>query len=96
MTSAHPPHLTSDILNLPGIAHAFFSREGGVSEAPYSSLNTGPGSSDKPAAIAENRQRCAALLGIEPAHLLTGYQTHSPNVMVVDGPWADGPVCHVL
>ena len=46
--SATPPFLVSPLLDLPGIPHGFFSRDGGVSRAPYASLNTGPGSGDAP------------------------------------------------
>lgn len=38
--------LQAAALELPGIAHGFFGREGGVSEGLYASLNCGPGSRD--------------------------------------------------
>lgn len=84
-----PPFLTTPLLDRDGVRHGFFSRAGGVSTGVYASLNTGPGSEDDPAAIAENRARCAAALGVEPDHLLTNYQIHSPTVVQVDGPWTD-------
>ena len=65
------------LAGLPGIRHAFFTREGGVSTGVYASLNLGVGSKDDPAAVAENRRRAAAHLGLEPDHLLTVYQVHS-------------------
>ena len=34
---------------IPGLRHAFFTSEGGVSEGVYTSLNGGPGSNDDPA-----------------------------------------------
>ncbi|QEL25838.1 peptidoglycan editing factor PgeF [Bosea sp. F3-2] len=71
----------------PGIRHAFFTREGGVSTGIYASLNGGLGSSDDPAAIAENRMRMAQHLAVEPAHLVSLYQVHSADVEVVTGPW---------
>jgi YfiH family protein len=73
---------------LAGIRHAFFTRDGGVSDGIYASLNGGPGSHDAPARVAENRARMAALLGVEPDHLLTAYQIHSPDVVTIDRPWA--------
>lgn len=82
-----PPFLVSPLLDAPAIAHGFFSRDGGVSPAPYQSLNTGLGSDDAPENVAENRRRCAIAMGVEADHLLTGYQTHSSDVLVVDGPW---------
>jgi len=78
-------------LSLPGISHAFFTREGGVSEGCYTSLNGGTGSEDSPSRVAENRARMAAALGVEPQRFLTAYQIHSPQVVVAETPWpADG------
>jgi YfiH family protein len=73
---------------LAGIRHAFFTRQGGVSEGIYASLNAGIGSDDDPAKVAENRARMAAALGVGAEYLLTPYQIHSPKVVVVDTPWA--------
>ncbi|PZU94144.1 MAG: peptidoglycan editing factor PgeF [Chelatococcus sp.] len=70
-----------------GIRHAFFTREGGASDGIYASLNGGLGSSDDSAAIAENRRRMARHIGVEPSHLVSLYQVHSPDVEVVTGPW---------
>lgn len=86
-----PPFLVSPLLDRPRISHGFFTRAGGVSAPPYASLNTGPGSGDRPESVAENRRRCAAALGAAPERLLTGYQVHSADVKIVDGPWAHGP-----
>lgn len=70
-----------------GIRHAFFTREGGASGGIYASLNGGLGSADDSAAIAENRARMARHLKVEPTHLVSLYQVHSPDVEVVTGPW---------
>jgi YfiH family protein len=70
-----------------GIRHAFFTREGGVSTGIYASLNGGPGSSDDPAAVRENRARMARHLKVEPDHLVSVHQVHSPDVVLVTGPW---------
>jgi YfiH family protein len=72
---------------LPRVRHAFFTREGGVSDGVYASLNGGPGSDDAPAKVAENRARMAAALGVAPDHLLTAYQVHSPDVVTIERPW---------
>jgi purine-nucleoside/S-methyl-5'-thioadenosine phosphorylase / adenosine deaminase len=69
------------------IRHAFFTREGGVSEGIYASLNGGQGSSDDPARIVENRRRMAAGLKIADEHLVTCYQIHSPAVVIATRPW---------
>lgn len=88
--STTPPFLVSPLLDVPEAAHGFFSRDGGVSAAPYASLNTGPGSGDDPACVSENRRRCALALGCAPTHLISGYQTHSPDVQIVEAPWTNG------
>jgi YfiH family protein len=83
------PVLTSQLLDLPRIRHGFFTRQGGVSEGIYESLNVGVGSKDDPDAVAENRRRVAAHFG-QPA-LVTAYQVHSATALVADGPWPAGP-----
>ena len=75
---------------IPGLRHAFFTREGGVSGGLYDSLNGGVGSNDDPAHVEENRRRMAEHLGVSPAHFLSLWQTHSPDVEVASGPWQGG------
>jgi YfiH family protein len=72
---------------IPGLRHAFFTCEGGVSDGIYQSLNGGTGSNDDAAKVAENRRRMAERMGVTPDRLLTLYQTHSPDVVVADAPW---------
>jgi polyphenol oxidase len=85
--------LQSALLSLPGIRHAFFTRDGGVSDGFYTSLNAGLGSRDAPEHVAENRARMAAALGVAADRLVTAYQVHSPTVVVATEPWsrADAP-----
>ena len=77
----------SELASLPGIRHAFFTRQGGTSQGIYASLNGGVGSADDPAAVAENRGRMARALGVVPEHLLSLYQIHSPDVVTVETAW---------
>lgn len=80
--------LTSTLLGaVPNLRHAFFTRDGGVSEGIYASLNGGTGSNDNPASVAENRRRMASALGVAPERFLTVYQVHSPDVAVAETPW---------
>jgi len=72
---------------IPGLRHAFFTREGGVSDGVYAHLNGGLGSRDDPNHIAENRRRMAEQMGIAPTHLLNVHQVHSPDAVVATGPW---------
>lgn len=72
---------------LPGVRHAFFTRRGGVSEGIYSTLNGGQGSSDHPESVTENRRRMAACLGVTSERMVSVWQVHSPDCVVVTGPW---------
>jgi polyphenol oxidase len=84
-----PVFTSSRLVALPGVAHGFFGRRGGVSEGIYASLNCGLGSKDDPAAVAENRARIAVALDVAPDHLLTAYQVHSAKAARVSGPWGE-------
>ncbi len=81
-----PVHRAANLTGLPGIAHGFFGREGGVSEGVYASLNCGPGSRDDPARVAENRARVMAALA-PGARLVTLAQIHSPKVHAIGPDW---------
>lgn len=75
---------------LPGIHHGFFTRNGGVSEGLYATLNVGIGSGDAPEKVLENRRRVATAMHVPPPNLLTLYQIHSARVLTVDAPFAEG------
>jgi len=77
--------------DLPGLRHGFMTRAGGVSEGIYESLNCGLGSDDNLDHVRENRRRVLAMAGIPATTLLTAYQIHSPDVLVVEEEWRDGP-----
>lgn len=72
---------------LPGIRHAFFTRQGGVSQGIYATLNGGMGSSDDPAAVTENRARMAREIGVEPTRLVACWQVHSADAVLASAPW---------
>jgi YfiH family protein len=83
--------LTSPLLAAqPGVRHAFFTRQGGVSEGVYTSFNQGLGSKDQPGHVLQNRRRAARHLGVEARALLTAYQIHSAHALTVGRPWALG------
>lgn len=80
----------------PGGAHfAFTDRWGGVSAAPYDSLNLGGAVGDDPAAVLSNREAAARALGLDPARVVWMNQVHGNDVAVVAAPWADGQVPEV-
>ena len=82
--------LTSHLLG--PTRHGFFSRHGGASSGIFAGLNCGPGSSDQREAVAVNRARVAAAMGVLPDQLRSLNQVHSTDV-VVAGPqgWAERP-----
>jgi hypothetical protein len=69
------------------VRHAFFTREGGVSEGVYAALNGGLGSNDEPARVVENRARMCAQLGFPAPNLVSLYQVHSAEVVTVEAPF---------
>lgn len=84
--------LKANILEAPGITHAFFGRPGGVSVGVYAGLNCGPGSNDAREAVVENRARALKVLGGEK--LVTLYQVHSADAVIVTTPWEIGSAPH--
>jgi YfiH family protein len=79
-------HRAADLQKLPGIAHGFFGRDGGLSTGVYAGLNCGPGSRDDPAAVAGNRARVVQALA-PGARLVSLAQIHSAIVHIVDHDW---------
>ena len=82
-----PFHTHPSLSALGGVRHAFFTREGGVSQGIYASLNVGRGSNDDPAHVAENRRRAALAFGREEGDLLTCHQIHSSIVHLAAEPF---------
>ncbi|MGA9658587.1 MAG: peptidoglycan editing factor PgeF [Asticcacaulis sp.] len=93
-----PSRILHPLLDLAHIQHGFFTRQGGVSSAPYDSLNLGLGSGDDQASVMENRARVAASFGRPENYLITLRQVHSNIAVKVaepfggDRPEADGLV----
>ncbi len=83
--------ITATSLTFPGIKHGFFTRQGGHSKGLFSSLNCGLGSGDDVAVVTQNRAQVAATMGVAQAHLVSTYQVHSANVVVVDAPFSERP-----
>lgn len=68
------------------VPHGFCGRAGGVSTGLVAGLNVGFGAEDDPAAIAENRRRAADAV-LPGAVLVSPYQVHSPDAVIVTEPW---------
>ena len=73
-----------------GVRSAFTLRTGGVSVAPYDSLNLGAHVGDAGDAVAENRRRVRGRLGL-PAEPVWLQQVHGVGVRI----WSGGGHCHV-
>ena len=73
--------LTSPLLS--GVRHGFSTRLGGVSPAPWDSLNLGPGRGDTPENVAENYRRFFACLGADENRAVLSKQVHEAGVRTV-------------
>jgi len=71
----------ANMANQPGLVHGIFTRQGGQSRAPYNSLNVGMGIGDQPDAVAENRRRVAACLGVD--RLMFTHQVHENGILTI-------------
>ena len=79
------PLLRFPLLDETGIVeNAFTTREGGVSEGIFESLNLSFTRGDDPDAVKENYRRIAAVFGKEVSDIVCSDQTHTTNVRRVD------------
>ncbi|HZL64661.1 MAG TPA: polyphenol oxidase family protein [Thermoleophilia bacterium] len=67
-----------------GVAAAFPTREGGVSPAPFDSLNLGLSTHDAAGNVLENRRRLCAAVGLPQEHLVVPGQVHGTTMAWVD------------
>jgi YfiH family protein len=67
------------------------TRAGGVSAPPFDTFNLGDHVGDDPSAVAANRKRLAAAIGLDENAVVWMNQVHGDHVVVVDGPGV-GPV----
>ena len=89
----------------PGYSVVFSTREGGVSEGAYASLNLGRMTGDDVECVDENRRRLCAEIGAEAERLALNRQVHSAHVHRAeagargrpgDGLWTDEPGLPIL
>ena len=79
--------IESPDLKHPGIAHGFFGRQGGTSQGIFASLNCGLGSGDDRATVVRNRAVVAKALGGSEPQIVTTFQVHSAESVIVSKPW---------
>ncbi len=86
------------LAGLPGLAHGFFTRRGGVSAGPFAALNCSLSGKDDPDAVRENRRRAADALGVAGDALAGLTQVHGIDVAVLEAPWPEAarPVADAL
>ena len=69
-----------DVLDLPGARAVFSTRQGGVSDGPYRSLNLGLLTDDPRERVIENRSRLARAVGLTADRVVMGWQVHGADV----------------
>jgi YfiH family protein len=74
-------------VRLPNATVTFTTRQGGVSEGPYESLNLGILTDDDPARVTENRHRAAERAGVRPDRMAMGWQVHGTDLRE----WSEPP-----
>jgi YfiH family protein len=80
-------HIATELV--PGAQAVFTTRRGGFSEGPYTSLNLGRRTDDDPEAVARNRARIEAELGLRITYTR---QVHGSRVLRVTAPPDGSPV----
>ncbi len=76
-----------DILkSFTSLLHAFSTRQGGFSKAPYQSLNLGLTCGDYPQAVQKNREIFLNYLSIPRDRLVFPVQIHSDNIQIINTP----------
>lgn len=76
---------------LPDATAAFSTRIGGVSEAPFDTLNLGVFTEDESGAVVENRGRLATALGFPPDRVAIGHQVHGEELATHKGHQTPSP-----
>jgi polyphenol oxidase len=80
------PLITSPILaSVSGLKHGFSTRDGGVSEGSFASLNLGRESGDIDESVDQNYERLANAFGTTKESLVGSHQVHGANVICVRG-----------
>ncbi len=74
---------SSSLLNIEGIYHAFYTRQGGVSEGEFSSLNCCFKDKDLRSNVLQNLKRICEDAGIDLEHLKLVNQVHSNKAFYV-------------
>jgi polyphenol oxidase len=79
-------YYTCDELPSNKIIHGFFTRRGGVSPAPWDSLNLGGMNGDDKSNVIENRRRIFDSIGLPVDSIYDTWQVHGTDVICTDKP----------
>ncbi len=66
------------------LEHAIFTRNGGLSQAPFDSLNLSVAVGDRPQFVAENIQQACRALSTTPEHTVSCQLVHGADILTVD------------
>lgn len=72
-----------------GLVAGFTTRNGGISRAPYNSLNLGLNTDDQLASVEGNRSTLVRSFELQQHQLLTVKQVHGSDLLVIDEPNLD-------
>lgn len=79
-------YYTFESLDEEGVRHAVFTRRGGISPAPWASLNVGGLRGDNPEHVYLNRVRSFREMSRQPESVYDVWQVHSSDVIWTTGP----------
>jgi len=86
------PYLQASLLSdIKGMRHGFFTRQGGVSQGDFATLNVGREIGDLDDCVQENRRRISQTLTFDENKLVIIRQRHTPDVIVVEQPFEGIP-----
>jgi len=98
-----PPYYRFASLAGERVIQAVLTRQGGVSQPPYDSLNVGRTVGDAPGAVGRNLDRALSTVGAAPERLVTAQQVHGDRVAIVRAadaghtiPASDGLACDTV
>ena len=75
------------------VVHGFSTRLGGVSAAPYNTMNLGLNTKDSAENVKENYRRFCKMVGIDEHNLVLTHQVHSANIKIVSKSDAGKGLC---
>lgn len=85
-------YVASPLLQVKGVTHGFLTRIGGVSHAPYTSLNFDARDTDPIENVERNRALFHEAFGVAPGRLVTVSQVHGKEILAIEGPLPEKPV----